>query len=214
MAKTVLFDLDGTIVDTNELIIQSFLHTFEGVANPPLTREKIVPHMGFALVDQLRFFSGRENVDNLDDLVEKYRAFNLGKHDELVREFPGVRETLAELQRRGVPMGIVTNKMRKTTLMGVKLCGLDPFIDTIVTIDDVSRGKPDPEPVRRAIELMGAKAEETFMVGDSQYDIIAGREAGVTTIAVSWSLKGESYLRQFQPDHIIHEMNDLLTIVG
>lgn len=208
---TVLFDLDGTIVDTNELIIQSFLHTLEGETELPYTRERIVPHMGYPLLEQLRFFTGKEQVD---ELAVKYRKFNLDKHDELVAEFPNVREVLAELQRRNIRMGVVTNKMRITTQMGLQLCGLDSYMETLVTIDDVVRGKPDPEAVLRALEQMKVDPGEALMVGDSQYDIIAGRDAGVKTVGVSWSLKGEDHLRAFQPDYIIRDMRDLLEIVG
>jgi pyrophosphatase PpaX len=208
---TLLFDLDGTIVDTNELIIQSFLHTLEGVTGEPYTRERIIPHMGFPLLDQLRFFSGLEQVD---ELAVKYRKFNLDKHDELVAEFPHVREVLEELARRGIRLGVVTNKMRLTTEMGLKLCGIDRFMETVVTVDDVKRGKPDPEAVLKALELMKAAPEETIMIGDSKYDIIAGQAAGVKTAGVAWSLKGEAHLREFNPDYMLHDMRDLLEIVG
>lgn len=208
---TVLFDLDGTIVDTNELIIQSFLHTLEGVTDEPFTREKIIPHMGFPLVEQLRFFTG---LDEVDELMAKYRKFNVEKHDELVREFPHVREVLAALRDARVRMGVVTNKMRNTTMMGLKLCGLEPFIETVVTVEDVARGKPHPDPVLKALEQMGAKAEHALMVGDSQYDIIAAREAGVASAAVAWSLKDEAYLRSHNPDYFIRDMRELLQIVG
>lgn len=208
---TVLFDLDGTIIDTNELIIQSFLHALEGVTEEPFTRERIIPHMGYPLAQQLRFFTGRERVDELE---AKYRQFNLDKHDELVAEFPHVREVLAELRERGVRLGVVTNKARRTTMMGLKRCGLEPFMETVVTIDDVSRGKPDPEPVRLALQRLGAEPADALMVGDSQYDIIAGRDAGTATVGVAWSLKGEAHLRSFGPDYVIRNMRELLELVG
>lgn len=211
MITTVLFDLDGTIVDTNELIIQSFLHILEGVTDEPYTREKIIPHMGFALVDQIKFFTGLEEVD---ELVAKYREFNMGKHDELVAEFPYVRETLAGLKAKGIRMGVVTNKMRATTLMGLKLCGLESYMETIVTVEDVKKAKPDPEPVLLALKELGAKPEETLMVGDSQYDIQSAQGAGVFAAGVAWSLKGEAHLRSFNPDYLIHDMRELLDIAG
>lgn len=211
MISTVLFDLDGTIIDTNELIIRSFLHALEGVTEEPMTREKIVPHMGFALVDQIKFFTGLEQVD---ELVAKYREFNIGKHDELVTEFPHVRDVLEELKNRGVRMGVVTNKMRVTTMMGLRLCSLEPYMDVVITVDDVTNGKPHPEPVLKAVELLGAAPEATLMVGDSQYDLIAGRDAGTRTAGVSWSLKGEEYLQTFRPDYMLRDMRDLLDIVG
>lgn len=208
---TVLFDLDGTIVDTNELIIESFLHTLEGITDKPYTREDIIPHMGFSLNEQIKFFTGR---DDIEELVKKYRAFNISKHDELVREFPGVRETLAELKEAGMRMGVVTNKMRMTTLMGLKLTGLDAFMDTIVTVEDVALGKPDPAMVIKALEQLNVPASEAVMVGDSQYDILAARAAGVASVGVGWSLKGEAHLRQFEPTYIIHRIGELIDIVG
>jgi len=211
MIRTVLFDLDGTIVDTNELIVQSFLHCLEGETSEPVTREFIIPNMGKPLVEQLEQFSGRQ--DTLA-LMEKYRAFNLANHDNLVREFPHVREVLAELHQRGIKIGIVTSKIRKTTLMGLKLCGLEPFVSAIVTVEDVSQPKPDPEGIRRALQELGSAPEEAVMVGDSHYDIEAAQRAGVTAIGVSWSWKGREYLETFKPDFMIDDMRELLPIVG
>lgn len=208
---TVLFDLDGTIIDTNELIIQSFLHTLAGETDSPFSREAIIPHMGFALLEQLRFFTGRPEVEGL---AVKYRQFNLSKHDELVLEFPHVREVLSELASRSIRMGVVTNKMRLTTEMGLRKCGLAAFMEVVVTSDDVERGKPEPDPVLVALEKMSVTAQETLMVGDSQYDIVAGQKAGVHTAGVAWSLKGEEYLLSYKPDYMLRDMRDLLYIVG
>ncbi|KIL38821.1 pyrophosphatase [Gordoniibacillus kamchatkensis] len=210
MITTVLFDLDGTIVDTNELIIQSFLYALEGVPAKPLTREVIIPNMGGALTDQLRLFSGKNDVD---DLVRKYREFNISRHDELVREFPEVKDTLAELRRRGLRLGVVTSKVRNTTEMGLKLCGLRDFMDIVVTVDDVQKPKPDPEGIRKALAALGAKPEQAIMVGDSHYDIEAAKNAGARSVGVAWSLKGEAYLQQFRPDDIIQSMSELLEVV-
>lgn len=211
MMKTVLFDLDGTIIDTNELIIQSFLHVLQGQTPGFLTREHIIPHMGKPLEDQIRSFSGRDQVD---DLITAYREYNMKRHDELVREFPYVREVLAMLHQHGIHMGIVTTKMRNTTAMGLKLCGLDKYMEAIVTLEDVKHPKPHPEPVLRAMGLLQAKPDTTIMVGDSPYDIEAANQAGVISVGVAWSLKGANHLRQFRPAHIIHDMRELIKIVG
>ncbi|MFB6366993.1 pyrophosphatase PpaX [Paenibacillus elgii] len=211
MIQTVLFDLDGTIVDTNELIIQSFLHTFEGITAEPVTREHIVPNMGRPLIEQMVFFSGREQVD---DLVQKYRAFNIAHHDELVREFPYVRETLAKLHAAGVKLGVVTSKIRQTTEMGLKLTGLYDYFGTIVTVDDVGKAKPDPEGIHKAVRELGGELSSALMVGDSHYDIEAAHNAGIPSVAVAWSLKGTEYLKQYKPTHIIQDMRDIVPIVG
>jgi pyrophosphatase PpaX len=211
MITTVLFDLDGTIVDTNELIIQSFLHALQGASVEPVTREVIIPNMGRPLVEQLQMFSGREQVD---ELKRKYREFNIAKHDELVREFPHVKEVLAEVRRRGLRIGVVTSKVRMTTEMGLKLAGLRDYVETIVTVEDVQKPKPDPEGIEKALAALGANPGEAAMVGDSHYDIEAAHNAGVTAIGVGWSLKGEAYLRQYRPDAIIADMSELLALVG
>ncbi|KPV58125.1 pyrophosphatase [Paenibacillus sp. A3] len=211
MIQTVLFDLDGTIVDTNELIIQSFLHTFEGITAEPVTREHIVPNMGRPLIEQMVFFSGREQVD---DLVQKYRAFNIAHHDELVREFPYVRETLAKLHAAGVKLGVVTSKIRQTTEMGLKLTGLYDYFGTIVTVDDVGKAKPNPEGIHKAVRELGGDLSSALMVGDSHYDIEAAHNAGIPSVAVAWSLKGTEYLKQYNPTHIIQDMRDIVPIVG
>ncbi|MCM3273874.1 pyrophosphatase PpaX [Paenibacillus elgii] len=211
MIQTVLFDLDGTIVDTNELIIQSFLHTFEGITAEPVTREHIVPNMGRPLIEQMVFFSGREQVD---DLVQKYRTFNIAHHDELVREFPYVRETVAKLHAAGVKLGVVTSKIRQTTEMGLKLMGLYDYFGTIVTVDDVEKAKPDPEGIHKAVRELGGDLSSALMVGDSHYDIEAAHNAGIPSVAVAWSLKGTEYLKQYNPTHIIQDMRDIVPIVG
>ncbi|UUZ82729.1 pyrophosphatase PpaX [Paenibacillus sp. P26] len=211
MIQTILFDLDGTILDTNELIIQSFLHTFEGVTAEPLTREVLIPNMGRPLIDQMRHFSGREAVD---DLVAKYRAYNVARHDEFVVAFPYVKETLAQLHAAGVKLGVVTSKVRLTTEMGLKLCAIFDYFGSIVTVEDVVHPKPHPEGIEKALKELGGSAGSALMVGDSHYDIEAAHNAGVTSVAVAWSLKGEDYLRQYRPGHIIADIREILPIAG
>ncbi|SFM24470.1 pyrophosphatase PpaX [Paenibacillus sp. 1_12] len=211
MIHTLLFDLDGTIIDTNELIIQSFIHTFEGITEEPVTREHIIPNMGRPLIEQMKYFSGRENVE---DLVLKYRTFNIEKHDKLVTEFSGVRETLGKLHAAGIKMGIVTSKVRITSEMGLRLCGLYDYFDSIVTVDDVKLPKPDPEGIRKALTELGSEAEGSVMVGDSHYDIEAAHNAGIPVVAVAWSLKGIPYLQQYKPTYIIQDIKELLKLTG
>jgi pyrophosphatase PpaX len=211
MIHTVLFDLDGTIVDTNELIIRSFLHALQGETPEAVTREQIIPNMGRPLIDQMKHFTGREQVD---EVIAKYRAFNLANHDELVREFPYVREVLKALREHGCRLGVVTSKIRRTTEMGLKLCGLAEYIETVVTVEDVHNPKPDPEGILQALRTLGTEPEHAAMVGDSHYDILAAKNAGVTSVGVSWSLKGKAYLQKYDPDYLIDYMRELLPIVG
>ncbi|MBN3524457.1 pyrophosphatase PpaX [Paenibacillus apiarius] len=211
MIQTVLFDLDGTIIDTNELIIQTFLHVLKDKTPSPFARESIIPSMGLPLEHQIRIFTGLEQVD---DLVEAYREYNIARHDELVREFPHVTEVIETLHRHGIRLGVVTTKMRLTTERALRMFGLYEQLGTIVTIQDVTQPKPHPEPVLRAIEALQADPATTLMVGDSPADIQSANAAGAISCGVAWSLKGEAVLRQYDPRHIIHDMRDLYALVG
>lgn len=211
MIRTVLFDLDGTIIDTNELIIETFLHVLQDKTPSPFTREHIIPSMGLTLAEQLRIFTGQDQVDELE---AAYREYNIARHDELVREFPSVKEVMAELHASGFKLGVVTTKMRATTERALRMFGLIDYLSTIVTVQDVTHPKPHPEPVLRAVEALKADPAETIMVGDSPADIQAANAAGVESCGVAWSLKGEAVLRQYEPRHIIHDMRDLYALVG
>ncbi|NOJ72242.1 pyrophosphatase PpaX [Paenibacillus alvei] len=211
MIRTVLFDLDGTIIDTNELIIETFLHVLRDKTPSPFTREHIIPSMGLTLEEQIRIFTGQDQVD---ELVAAYREYNVTRHDELVREFPYVKEVMAELHASGIQLGVVTTKMRATTERALRMFGLIDYLSTIVTVQDVTHPKPHPEPVLRAVEALKADPVQTIMVGDSPADIQAANAAGVVSCGVAWSLKGEAVLRQYEPRHIIHDMRDLYALVG
>ncbi|MEI2399625.1 pyrophosphatase PpaX [Paenibacillus phytohabitans] len=210
MIECVLFDLDGTIVNTNELIISSFMHALKENNLPALTREEIIPHMGNTLQQQMSAFSGLQDTSVLE---LSYRSYNYAHHDELIRSFPHVNETMEGLLSRGIKLGIVTTKIRPTTLKALEMFDLLKYMETIVTVNDVSQAKPHPEPVLTAVSNLGVDPARTLMVGDSAVDIQSAKAAGVRVAAVAWSLKGEEMLRKYNPDYIIHDMKDLYTIV-
>ncbi|MDQ8735076.1 pyrophosphatase PpaX [Paenibacillus sp. LHD-38] len=211
MIKTMLFDLDGTILDTNELIIRSFIESLQGVAPEGFGRDHIIPSMGEPLTDQMKRFSGLEDVT---DLVAAYREVNLRLHDDYVKSFDYVNEVFARLHGQGIQIGVVTTKMRLTTERGLKFVGLYDYVDAIVTIDDVINPKPHAEPVSKAIELLGADPATTLMVGDSVVDIESAIAAGAIAVGVAWSLKGEQRLMDAGAHHVINDMRDLYTFVG
>lgn len=212
MFETVLFDLDGTIIDTNELIISSFLHVFDAKVPGPLTREQIIPHMGTTLEQQLRTFSG--DVEDVNSLVKAYRSFNKLHHDEMVKPFPYVNEVVGCLHRHGLTLGVVTTKIRPSTMMTLEKFDLERFMSAVVTMNDVEHPKPHPEPVLTAVERLGANPATTLMIGDSPVDIQSAKAAGVKAAAVAWSLKGEEKLMEYGPDYILRDMRDLYGIIG
>ncbi|WP_366291892.1 pyrophosphatase PpaX [Paenibacillus sp. AN1007] len=211
MINTVLFDLDGTIIDTNELIINSFLHVMEGWNHAsPWTREQIIPHMGGTLEQQMRTFSGQEEVS---EYVKGYRAYNDIHHEAMVRPFPHVIEVVEALDQAGIIMGVVTTKIRPSTLKVLERFDLLKYMKSIVTVTDVTHPKPHAEPVQKAMAELGSNPAHTLMVGDSPVDIQSAQNAGALSAGVAWSLKGEQVLNGYKPDYILHDMRDLLDIV-
>ncbi len=208
--NTVLFDLDGTLIDTNELILVSFLNVLNAHFPGKYARQDLIPHMGKTLHEQMELFGG---LEKRDELVDAYRVHNEEIHDEWIREFPHVRETLAELKELGITMGVVTTKQRKTAEMGAAACGVSPYMSTFVTFQDTEKHKPSPDPVLKALSDLGADPSKTLMVGDTQFDIQAGHNAGVHSAGVAWSLKGAEFLAQFKPEYILQDMRDLIAVV-
>lgn len=207
---TLLFDLDGTLINTNDLIISSFLHTLEHYFPGKYSREKVIEFIGPPLVDS---FKGID-AERVEEMITMYREHNLSNHDLLVKEYEGVFETIERLHKEGFKLAVVTTKMKSTAIRGLEVTGLDRFFEVIVAIDDVEKVKPDPEPLEKAMKALGSSAETTIMVGDSQYDILGGKNTGTATAAVAWSIKGEAFIRSFEPDYVLEDMRDLLKIVG
>ncbi|MEK4201468.1 pyrophosphatase PpaX [Cytobacillus sp. FSL K6-0265] len=211
MAKidTILFDLDGTLIDTNELIISSFLHTLNHYYPERYQRQDVLPFMGPTLVETFTSI----DKDRADEMVHMYRAFNKENHDVLVKEFSGVYETVRTLKESGYKLGIVTTKMLDVVEKGLRLTKLDEFFEVIVALDHVEKPKPDAEPVLKALSLLGSEPHAAIMIGDNHHDIIGGRNAGTVTAGVAWSSKGRDHLLQFDPDYMLETMPDLLTIL-
>jgi len=207
--NTVLFDFDGTLIDTNELIYKSFVYTFEKFGYS-FTKEEILQFNGPPLQDTFSTL----NPELAGEMLHTYRAHNAEHHDEYVSLFPNVRETLDVLKENEFQLAIVSAKMRSGVDQGMEITDIGSYFDTIITIDDVENPKPHPESVFKALQSLAAKPEQAIMVGDNYHDIQAGNKAGTKTAGVSWSLKGEAYLQQYNPTYMLNDMTDLLTIVG
>lgn len=214
MIRTVLFDLDGTILDTNELIFLSLEYAWERMRWKPPARERLIPRMGDSLLDIIRTEGEAADEGSIEAAARHYQEHYAVHHDAFVRSFPNVNETIAELRGRGVALGLVTTKRRKPTELGLRLCGLDDAFGVIVTGSDVTRFKPDPEPVRKAVEALGAAPGETLMVGDSAADIMSAAAAGVRSAAVAWSLKPKEMLMALGPDYWVEDIRELLALTA
>ncbi len=203
---TVLFDLDGTLIDTRDLILKSFAHTFEQVLQKSIPEDELLLHFGRPLVYTMQTYG----PDRTTELLQTYREFNHSHHDELTKEFPMVRATLAELKQRGYRLGIVTSKIRRVAVMGLKLFDLDGLMEILVFEEDTEKHKPEPEPVLKALELARVEPTEALYVGDSPYDILCGQRAGVKTAAALWTSYAHEKLLKLKPDYALESITDLL----
>ena len=201
--RTVLFDLDGTLIDSIELILSSYRHTLLKHRGETPPNDVWLAGLGTPLWTQFRLFT--DDPDEIAAMVETYREHNFAHHDAMVRPYAGVREAVAALHDRGVPLGIVTSKKREGATRGLRRCGFDGMFAVIVAADDVDRHKPDPEPVRHALAQFDVTPEAAVFVGDSPHDLVAGRAAGVKTAAGGWGPFARATLEEQQPDYWIDD---------
>jgi pyrophosphatase PpaX len=199
----VLFDLDGTLIDSIALLLASMRHTFHGRARKPSEAEWI-EGLGTPLPKQLTPYV--ESDEDRERLVNRYRTFQHENHDRLMAAYTGVIDTLALLYQRGHPMGVVTSKGNTMMERGLKFIGADDYIEVAIGYDSVHIHKPDPFPVRAALEKLGYQPNEAVFVGDSPHDIKSGNDAGVITIAALW---GPFRRDQLEPHHPTHFLDDI-----
>ncbi len=210
--RGVLFDLDGTLADTVDLILKSFRHTMARHLDEVPPDARFLAGIGKPLPVQLREFAADDH--ELRSMRETYIAFQSNLHDRVVRPFPGARSVVGSLRTRGVRVGIVTSKARRIARRTLDVCGLGDAFDCVVCGDEVSQGKPHPEPVHRAMKTLGISdaPKRVLFVGDSPHDLRAGRAAGVRTAAVGWGPLERGLLLAEGPDYLFDRMEDVLGI--
>ncbi len=209
----VLFDLDGTLADTVPLILECYRHTMKVHRGRALPDERWLATIGTPLRDQLADFA--TGPDEVAAMADTYVARQLELHDGMVRPFPGALELLTELRGRGVRTGVVTSKRRGMATRTLRRCGLGDAYDVLVGADDVVQAKPHPEPVHTALTLLrldGTERDRALFVGDSPFDMRAGRGAGTRTAAALWGPFARSVLEAERPDYWLELLPDVLRL--
>lgn len=202
----VLFDLDGTLVDSIALLLASMRHTFHGRTRQPSDAEWI-EGIGTPLPKQLTPYV--ESDEDRERLVNRYRTFQMENHDKLMARYEGVIDTLALLYQRGHPMAIVTSKGNAMMDRGLKFIGADDYIEVAIGYDSVHIHKPDPYPVKAALEKLEYTPAEAVFVGDSPHDVNSGNAAGVITIAALWGFFTRSQLEPHNPTYFLDNIKEL-----
>ncbi|AMN36474.1 pyrophosphatase PpaX [Clostridium perfringens] len=209
MIKAVLFDLDGTLINTNDLILKSFKHTFKTILDLEPTEEEITINYGRPL--QEIFKSYDEN--RIEEMINCYRKINLELHDDECKEFADVDLMLQTLKNKGIKIGVVTSKKSDMAERGAKLMGIFKYFDTFITPEVTIRHKPEGEPVLKACENLGVSPGEALMVGDSPYDILAGKNAGAKTCGVKYTALPIEKLGESKPDFYVDKPLEILELV-
>ena len=207
---TVLFDFDGTLIDSGEIILASFRYATKTVLEQEIPDEVLAAAVGGSnIYDQMRAF----DEGRAEELVRVYLEHNEPLHDELVA-FEGIERLLERLKAEGRKVGIVTAKRRRTVDLAFSILPLERYFDTVVTADQTEHHKPHPEPVLTALERLGSKPEEAAFVGDSPFDMGAGKAAGVFTVAVSWGkIHPVERLLETGADVVVHSPEELLDVL-
>lgn len=210
--KTILFDFDGTVANTNRLIIDSWQHVFRTVHGKEADEADIKATFGEPLgISMVKNFPDM----NPEDAIDMYRSHQKDIYEEMIEPFPGMAELLKGLKEKGYQVGIVTSRLRNSTMIGLRKFGLAETADCIVTCEDTDKHKPDPEPALIALEKLSAKADETLMVGDSMFDIKCAHNAGIKAVMVGWAeaITEADLTGPDRPEYCIEKAEDLYDIL-
>lgn len=206
MIKAVLWDLDGTILDTTELILGSYKFAFKEILRVEIGDEEAISNFGRTLSDVMSGYS----EDKAEQLIECYRDYNHRMHDDMIHPFPGIIDALANVKRRGFDQAVVTSKTEWLTKRGLELFDLKEYFDEIVGYESTELHKPESAPIEEALKRLKWDSDDAIFVGDSAADIGCADNAGVKFVAALWGpntelmLSCESWKKIEDPRDILH----------
>ena len=201
--KCVVFDMDGTLTQTNQLIFDSFNYIAMKYEGKKYSEAEISAMFGPPEVGALVPIVGREKIHQA---MTEYLAFYSEHHNELARLYPGILEIVAQLKQRGAHLAVFTGKGIETTTITMEKFGLKPYFDYVVTGSDVVNHKPSAEGIHKIVKHFGLSPGEVLMVGDSVGDVKASHEAGVKVAAVLWDSYSREKVLQMKTDYVFHDV--------
>ncbi len=206
--KFILFDLDGTLTDSIALILKTFRETLRNLDIPIRSDAELLSQVGRPLHLQMKDIDAERAQELFDTYQRLYQEF----HDEMPQEFNGIKEVVAKLSERGYPMAIVTSKRSAGTTRDLEYAGLQPFFEVVISAEDAEKYKPNPQPVMKALERLGARKDEATYIGDSPFDLRSAHGAGVLAGAVEWSAFPRDVLEAEHPDYWVSTPRSLLDL--
>jgi pyrophosphatase PpaX len=210
--KAVLYDYDGTIMDTNQIIIDSWQHVFKTVYGKERTVEEILATFGEPVEDTMRRLVPDLSVE---EGLAIYRAYHYGRYEDSIGLFPGAREMMRDVKEAGYKTALVTSRQSNTAWRGIDTFALREYFDEVVTCNDTDKHKPDPEPALIACGKLGVRPEECAMIGDTKYDIGCANNAGAVSVLARWSPTMSEKDRKgiFVPDYEIKEPAEFVKLL-
>ena len=208
--KGFLFDFDGTLIDTVDAYLQTYVELFQEVFGEEIPPEQIIVHFGKPAYRIIRDATGRNLTDDeTKRLIKRREEILLSRHIDKIKLIDGVFELLELLREQNMKLAIVTSSTQSMLIAIAKRFNLLGWFDSTVTADDVKRGKPDPEPFIKAVEILGLSINDVVAVGDTIYDIISAKGAGIKTIFLRRKTNSFSHVQE-KPELIINSLRDLL----
>ncbi len=202
----IIFDMDGTLTQTNQLIYDSFNHVAEKYINKHLTPEEIVALFGPPEKEAVENMIGPQHID---PAMESYYRFYRAEHGRLASVYPGVMEMLAFLRSKNVLIGLFTGKGRRTTDISLEEFGLSEYFDVTITGDDVDQFKPSGNGIRKILERFALHPSHVLMVGDAVADFKAARESGVDIASVVWDSYAKEEVLRLPSEVHFHNVDEL-----
>ncbi|MDD4781491.1 MAG: HAD-IA family hydrolase [Tissierellia bacterium] len=210
MISTVLFDFDGTLANTNQLIINSFKHIYSAFRGDECDEEYIMSTFGEPLLTTMNRDFGKYNIE---DVLACYREYQVDRFNSEVTLYDNVPEILDYLKKRKIKLGIVTSRLKNSTVTAIKNFNIDKYFDVIITADDTEKHKPHKEPLMMALNVLNSKPEETYYVGDSKFDMECAINAGATPILAGWQVNSKELIEKYNIKYVLENMWDLTKLI-
>jgi len=209
MIKYILFDFDGTVINTNDIILDALNYAVEKATGEKSHIDKINEALGHILIEQMKILT----PDHPELTANFYKTYYREDMDEMTTLFPGVIETMKGLESRGIRNAVVSNKGINGINHGLHKFNLSSYFDMIISAYDVENPKPHPEAAYKVLHKFNALPSEALLIGDSPHDIMCGKNAGIKTVLVDWTIYPRDGFISCRPDYIIKSFREILKIV-